>query len=191
MKELKFKKIKFKNNELTLKKKDPINNLLEQFIHEGDYAPNLWHLNRYFRSKNKQISFIPIIQIYDHSDEWFSFLDIGIIQNKKTNKYFLFYNKNWTPVSERPEIIKEFRELPNFKILKKHIFKLLNRERADLKQICNMVFLSNEFKWNVNELIKFFKPFHKYRLSVYKFNKDDDTGPRYQYYCIWFKFLKK
>ena len=69
--------------------KDPINNLLEQFIHEGDYAPNLWHLNRYFRSKNKQISFIPIIQIYDHSDEWFSFLDIAMVffNGQKSSKF--------------------------------------------------------------------------------------------------------
>ena len=39
MKELKFKKIKFKNNELTLKKKDPINNLLEQFKNEPPIVP--------------------------------------------------------------------------------------------------------------------------------------------------------
>ena len=54
-----------------------------------------------------------------------------------------------------------------------------------------MIYLNENFRWNVNELVKFFKPFHKYRLNIYKQDEHDEDRLPYQYFCIWLKYLKE
>tara|TARA_B100001123_G_C15227571_1_gene993792 strand:+ start:108 stop:776 length:669 start_codon:yes stop_codon:yes gene_type:complete len=184
-----------------MKKKDQIHNLLNDYNNnflnfnnnrDYDYGPNLWFFNAFLRLNKCKITFKPIIQILDHSEDWLSFIDIGILFDKNLKKYYLVYSDYNTKDYDGPIIIKDYKSLSNNSSIKKSIFSVLKKKRLpDLKMVCNMVYLNENFKWNINELVKFFKPFHKYRLKAYKQVEDDDHRAPYQYFCIWLKFVKE
>ncbi len=178
-------------------KKDQIYNLLNDYNDPNnekiDDTSNLWFFNNFLKSNKCKITFQPLIQILDHSDEWFSFIDIALYYDKNLRKYYLVYLDHNTKNYDRPKIIKEYKSLPNNSFIKKTIFSVLKKKKLpDLKMVCNMVYLNENFKWNINELVRFFKPFHKYRLKEYKdYEEDDEYRPPYQYFCIWLKILKE
>ena len=171
---------------------------------------NLWFFNNFLKSNKCKITFQPLIQILDHSEDWFSFIDIALYYDKNLRKYYLVYLDHNTKNYDRPEIIKEYKSLPNNSFIRKIIFSVLKKKKLpDLKMVCNMVYLNENFKWNINELVKFFKPFHKYRLKEYEkdcrlynkrmkqfkyyidFEEEDQNIPPYKYFCIWLKIVKE
>ena len=175
-----------------MKKNDLMFELLESYNDSEDIGPNLWFFIYYLKSKKHKIVYKPIIQILDHSDEWLSFIDFAIINEKVSKNYYLIHSDHNTKDSDKPVIIAKYNKLPNNLIIKKKILSILKKKRfPDIKMVCNMVYLNENFRWNVNELVKFFKPFHKYRLKIYKQVENDEDRPPYQYFSIWLKYLKE